>query len=80
MSDIEVSMKSTFVILSAVTSKTADHFNRFFRPHFPNNPVIFHRHYSSRGTDQEWLESMCNLLGIEADYQSIIKNYKQNDL
>jgi hypothetical protein len=80
MSDIEVNINSTFVILSAATSKTADHFNRFFRPHFPSNPVIFHRHYSSRGTDQEWVESMWNLLSIEADYHSIIKNYKENEL
>jgi hypothetical protein len=80
MSDIGVKEDTVFVVLSAERSRTALHFIQYFKPHFPNNPVIFHRHYSYLMKDRDWVESFWNTLGINADFNSIIKKYKKDEL
>jgi hypothetical protein len=38
--------------------------------------ALFHRHYISWGTDQAWVESVWNLLGIESDFETTREKYR----
>lgn len=80
MRDIEIMEDSVFVILSADKSKTAKHFNKYFRPHFPSNRVIFHRHYSYLMKDRLWVESIWRMLDIRANFDSVISKYRNHEL
>ena len=76
MSDLKISSSTTFILMGTEQSTLATLYQKYFQIHFPNIKVIYHRHYSSRGSDQEWVESMWQTLGIELEYQVILRKYQ----
>ena len=76
MEDVGLTDESTFLVLGPEGSIVGRHFNRYFRNQFPNNRAMFHRHYSSWGTDQAWVESVWNLLDIEGNFETIREKYR----
>ena len=76
MSDLKISSSTTFILMGTEKSILATLYQKYFRIHFPDIKVIYHRHYSSRGSDQEWVESMWQTLGVELEYQGVHQKYK----
>ena len=76
MSAIKITTDTTFILMGTETSYLAILYNKYFRIHFPHVKVIHHRHYSSRGSDQEWVESMWQTLGIDLNYNEVLQRYK----
>jgi hypothetical protein len=76
MNDLKITPATSFILMGTEQSILATLYHKYFRIHFPDTKTIYHRHYSSRGSDQEWVESMWLTLGIELDYQDIVKKYK----
>jgi hypothetical protein len=75
LADVKLMDNSTFVVLGPENSILGRHFNDYFRPNFPNHPVIFHRHYSSWGKDEAWVESIWGALGIKSDFNEVRAKY-----
>ncbi len=71
MRDIKLKTESTLVILGGMASR---YFDDYFK-HLFNNEVIKYRHYSSYGTDREWVEGLWNQLDIKQDFDPVIKRY-----
>ena len=76
MRDIKISDATCFVILGTEKSITANFFRQYFQKYFANNKIIYHRHYSSRGSDKEWVESIWESLNIASSFSEIIEKYK----
>ena len=76
MSDLKISSGTTFILMGTEQSTLATLYKKYFQIHFPDARTIYHRHYSSRGSDQEWVESMWRTLGIELEYQDVLQKYK----
>jgi len=76
MKDVKITSDSTFVILGTENSYTGKLFNKHFKQHFPNNKVVYHRHYSSRGTDKEWVESCWKTLNVNASFENVFNSYQ----
>jgi len=51
MIDVKINEETQFIIFGNLTNQ---YFNKYFRQNYKNN-VIHFRHYSSRGTDKEWV-------------------------
>lgn len=75
LSDVGVNSNTVFLIMGKKNSAVSYFFKKYFKSYFPNNEVIYHRHYSSRGTDKEWVESIWNKLNIDADFDKTISMY-----
>ncbi len=75
MRDLKISSATRFIVLGTEKSILAKYFKSHFQGFFPANPVMYHRHYSSRGTDKDWVESMWKALGIKADFQQVLMQY-----
>jgi hypothetical protein len=76
MKSIRLSMESRFIILGVENGILARHFNKHFQRHFLSNPVVYYRHYSSRGTDKEWVEGIWRKLDIQNHFGSVLSKYK----
>ena len=72
MKDIKLDNDSQFIILGAKTTK---YFDKYFKQNYKNK-CIYIKHYSSRGTDEEWVTGFWNKLGIDQDFDLIIRKYK----
>lgn len=77
MNDLNITDKTRLIILGPADSILGKYFKDEFQKYFKNNPVIYHRHYSSRGTDKDWVESMWKSLNVDADYETTLAKYKQ---
>ncbi len=75
MKDIGIKSDTRFILMGTEKSITGTHFITYYKIHFANNPVVFHRHYSSRGTDEDWVKSMWAQLGINKDFNETINKY-----
>lgn len=73
MKDIKINNETKFIIFG---KKAFEYFNLHFKKSYKNK-IIFQRHYSSRGTDKEWVESFWEKMNIGNDYNSMIMNYKK---
>ena len=76
MSDLKISSSTTFILMGTEQSILARLYQKYFQIHFPDIKIIYHRHYSSRGFDQEWVECMWQTLGIMLDYKEVVQRYK----
>lgn len=72
MIDIRINNDTQFIIFGALTLQ---YFDEYFKQGYKNR-VILQRHYSSRGTDKEWVESFWKKLNINQNYDLTIKKYK----
>jgi hypothetical protein len=68
MSNLKITPETTFTLMGTEQSILATLYQKYFRIHFPDTKLIYHRHYSSRGSDKEWVESIWQTLGIMLDY------------
>lgn len=73
MNDIKVSSETKFIILGGLTGKL---YKQYFNQHFREIEVLYHKHYSARGTDEDWVKGIWKELGIEADFNKIKEKYK----
>ena len=72
MDDIELGKESVLILLGDLTTRYFDeHFRKLF-----SNPTISYRHYSSYGTDHEWVEGLWNELGIDGNFDSLVSKYR----
>ncbi|HNO71524.1 MAG TPA: hypothetical protein PKO16_07135 [Bacteroidia bacterium] len=76
MSDIGANSETIYIVLGTEKSVTGNHFSRYFQSHFAKNKVIFHRHYSGRGTDESWVTSMWTALEIKDDFKETLDKYR----
>ncbi len=76
MKDLNIDESTSFILLGPEDSILGKYYKTEFQKHFEKNPVIFHRHYSSWGTDKDWVESIWNKLNISANYQEVRAKYK----
>ncbi len=76
MRDIGLSRDSRFILLGTETSIVGMHFKMYFQKYFPANPAIFYRHYSSRGTDENWVTGIWSRLGIQKNFEETLILYK----
>lgn len=77
MQDLKISPETQFIILgSENNSHVANFYRSEFQKHFINNPVIYHRHYSSIGTDRAWVESMWDAINFTSDFDEVLDKYK----
>ena len=76
MKDIGIRSESRFIIMGPENSVTGTNFIKYFQEHFEENPVVFHRHYSSWGTDKDWVTSIWTKLGINENFDETISKYK----
>jgi hypothetical protein len=75
MHHIKIFADTRFVILGTENSIVGKHFINHFQKHFQNNPVVFYRHYASRGTDKDWVTGLWYKLGINTEFNEIIEKY-----
>lgn len=75
MRDLRINDETRFIILGKEQSILGKYFRLEFHKYFKKNPIIYHRHYSSRGTDKEWVESIWKSLGIDLNYEVVKNNY-----
>ncbi|HEY8784354.1 MAG TPA: hypothetical protein VIM16_22190 [Mucilaginibacter sp.] len=68
MSDIRISPETTFIIWGTENSLTARLYKQHFEIHFSDIKTIYHKHYSSRGFDKDWVESIWRTLRVDADF------------
>lgn len=72
MKDIKVNDKTIFIIFGYKAQK---YFNLYFKQGYKNQ-IIFQRHYSSRGTDKEWVESFWEKMNINQNFDLTIEKYR----
>lgn len=60
MRDIKIDNDTQFIVLGNLTAK---YFNKHFKQRYKNN-IIFHLHYSCRGTDKDWVNGFWRKLNI----------------
>lgn len=51
-------------------------FESYYDKHFPENKVYFLKHYSSRGTDEDWVHNVWDRLNIEGNFNSVLDHYQ----
>ncbi len=68
MEDIEIDSNTVFILLG---DKVQKFYDLFFKNNF-NNKVLYYRHYSSRGTDKEWVVGLWEKLGIQKSFEDVI--------
>jgi dihydrofolate reductase len=71
MKDIGISDETIFIIFG---KKAFEKFNKHFKNKLKNK-IIYHRHYSSRGTDREWVEGFWEKFNIKSDYNTTVNKY-----
>lgn len=72
MRDIKISDDTKFIIFG---KKAFEEFNKHFKQNYKNK-IIYHRHYSSWGTDKEWVEDFWRKLNIIQNFDLTIEKYK----
>lgn len=72
MIDVKINDDTQFILLGKLAFEL---FNENFKQGYKNN-IIYFNHYSSRGTDKEWIEKFWQKLNINFDFDSIIQKYK----
>lgn len=72
MVDIKLKDDSQFIIFGELALQ---YFAKYFKQGYKNN-IIYFKHYSSRGTDKEWVEGFWKKLNINQDFDLTIKKYK----
>lgn len=73
MADIKLKDDSQFIIFGELALQ---YFDKYFKQGYKNN-IIYFKHYSSRGTDKEWVEGFWKKLNINQNFDLTIKKYKQ---
>ncbi len=76
MRDLKITAETRFILMGKEDSILGRFYRNEFQKHFKDNPVTYHRHYSSRGTDKAWVESMLKCLNIYSDFEVILLKYK----
>jgi len=77
MEDIKINKDTQFVVFGTPTSLLAQYFETYFRKKYKNR-VIYHYHYSYyKLTDREWVNGLWKELGIDQDFDSTVKKYRQ---
>ena len=77
MQDIRINDESQFIVFGAQNSLLARYFNKYFR-HDRRNRIIYHYHYSYYGlSDEVWVESLWAKLGMDEDFDLVIRKYKK---
>ncbi len=67
MDDIGLDKESVLILLGDLATRYFDeHFRKLF-----TNSTISYRHYSSYGTDRDWVEGLWNQLDVDGDFDSI---------
>lgn len=72
MIDIKINDDTQFIVFGSLAFR---YFNKYFKQGYVNN-VMYHSHYSSWGTDKEWVERFWKKLNIDQNFDSTIKKYK----
>jgi len=62
MCDIQITSKTTFIIFGNAAYYL---FNKYLKEQFPYNKIIKHKHYSCRGTDKDWVDSITKTLQLK---------------
>lgn len=75
MRDLKITPETRFILMGAEESILGKYYRKEFQKHFKENPVVYHRHYSSRGTDKAWVESMRKRLNINGEFEEILLKY-----
>ncbi len=78
MRDLNINSDTRFILLGTEDSVLGKYFKSEFQKYFNDNPLVFHRHYSSRGTDKAWVESIWSALEINANYEFMLEKYILN--
>ena len=73
MVDIKLKDDSQFIIFGELALQ---YFAKYFKQGYKNN-IIYFKHYSSRGTDKNWVEGFWKKLNINQEFDLTIKKYKQ---
>ncbi|WP_316819423.1 hypothetical protein [Pedobacter gandavensis] len=79
MRDLKITSETRFILMGTEESVLGKYYRREFQKYFKDNPVTYHRHYSSRGTDKTWVESMRESLNINGNFDEILLKYKVKD-
>jgi len=77
MRDLKITSETHFILMGTEDSILGKYYRNEFQKYFKANPVTYHRHYSSRGTDQQWVESMWKNLNITDDFNKVLIKYKK---
>ncbi len=75
MVDVKINEDTKFIIFGQSTFRF---FNQYFKQDY-GNEVISIPHYSSRGTDKEWVEGFWKKLNINLNFESIVNKYIKID-
>ncbi len=68
-----VNEETKFIIFGNAAKNIYDN---FYKGYYPNNEVFFLKHYSSRGTDQKWVEETWKELNINLNYETEYNKYR----
>lgn len=76
MGDLKITAETRFILMGTEESILGKYYRKEFQKYFKDNPVTYHRHYSSRGTDKAWVESILRCLNINVDFEELLHKYK----
>ena len=75
MKDVKVSEDTKFIVFGTPSSLLAQCFNDYFKQNYKNE-IIYYYHYAYfTYTDKEWVNGLWENLGINQDFDLIIKKY-----
>lgn len=61
MKNVKVNDETVFLTFGNLTYNL---FDTYLKKYYPNNKVILLKHYSARGTDEEWVQSTLEKIGL----------------
>lgn len=77
MKDVKVSEDTKFIVFGTPSSLLAQCFNDYFKKNYKNE-IIYYYHYAYfTYTDKEWVNGLWEKLGINQDFDLIIKKYEK---
>lgn len=72
---VGVNDKTKFIIFGDTARNLYD---EYYERHFPENKVYYLKHYSSRGTDKDWVEKVWDRLNIDLEFNNEQKSTTHN--
>ncbi len=73
MKDLKIDDSSKFLVFGSAAREL---FESHYEKHFPENKAYFLKHYSSRGTDEEWVTNVCDRLNVDEDFDTVLSKYR----
>ena len=72
---VGVNEKTKFIVFGDTARNLYD---EYYERHFPENKVYYIKHYSSRGTDKDWVEKVWDRLNIDFKFKNEQKSTTHN--